>query len=414
MSAHPSPDFESELQSPETQASPYPLYRVLRQNTPVYFSLSCQAWFVTRYHDVASVLAEKGLFSNAGRQTHLLEQLTPLEQKRLEPIKHHYLSGGLINTDPPGHTRLRKLVSKAFSPAVLRSIEPLVQNIVEDLLSNIKRDREFDIIDAFAYPLPAIVIAGLLGVAPDDRALFKRWSMQANAFTGSSRPTLVGALAAQEGILSLKAYLSNLLEERRSSPRQDLLSQLANVMEGTDQLGPEEILATCCTLLFAGHETTTSLIGNAVYALLQDPDRLEELRRNPEIAVDAVEEFLRYDSPVQRVKRIALEDAKIGGVDIPAGSLIYAVIGSANRDETVFPDPDQLDFHRRSERHIAFGKGIHFCLGAALARIEARIALTALLKRFPAWTWDPNQLLVWTPGSALRSLKRLHVRLLGD
>ena len=410
MTAIDTLDFDRQIQSPDFTADPYPVYQAMRRDAPVYFSDLWQAWLVTRYPDVVTVLKENRQFSNAGRQAHLLDLLPPGDRQRLAPLRDHYAAGGLINTDRPAHTRLRNLVARAFSPRIMRAIEPLVADVAGSLIGSIEEDRETDLIHVLAYPLPAIVIAGLLGVPVEMRDQFKLWSVQANAFAGSGRPTLQGALAAQESILALKAYLSGLLNERRRTPQEDLLSQLALVREGEDQLDREEIVATCCTLLLAGHETTTNLIGNAVCALLRNPDRLRELRGNPNLMTVAVEEFLRYDSSVQRVKRVALEDVAIDDKKIPAGSLVYAFIGSANRDETAFSHPNRLDFKRNPQRHIAFGGGIHFCVGAALARIEARICLDALIVRFPTWDWNGGLDLAWIPDSALRGLQRLPLR----
>jgi len=410
MTATGTLDFDQQIQAPEFTADPYPVYAAMRREAPVFFSNHWQAWLVTCYPDVVSVLKNHQQFSNAGRQAHLLDLLPPEEQHRLEPLREHYASGGLINTDRPAHARLRTLVAKAFSPRIMRSIEPLVSEVAQDLIDCLKEGEETDLISILAFPLPAIVIAGLLGVPVDMRNQFKLWSVAANVFTGSGRPTLQEALSAQESILALKAYLSGLLDDRRERPQDDLLSQLAVVREGKDQLDREEIVATCCTLLMAGHETTTTLIGNAVYALLRNPDRLAELRSDSDLMPAAVEEFLRYDSPVQRVKRVALEDFAIKGTKIAAGSLVYAMIGSGNRDATVFPCPDRLDFSRDNRGHIAFGSGIHFCLGAALARIEARICLGALMKRFPVWNWNGEQGLAWIQDSGLRGLQRLPVQ----
>ena len=410
MTAIDTLDFDRQIQSPDFTADPYPVYQAMRRDAPVYFSDLWQAWLVTRYPEVVTVLKENRQFSNAGRQAHLLDLLPPGDRQRLAPLRDHYAAGGLINTDRPAHTRLRNLVAKAFSPRIMRAIEPLVADVAGSLIGSIEEDRETDLIHVLAYPLPAIVIAGLLGVPVEMRDQFKLWSVQANAFAGSGRPTLQGALAAQESILALKAYLSRLARRAAANtPRGPSLP----IGPCSRRRGSTRSRRNRGYLLhppIGRPRNDDKSYRNAVCALLRNPDRLRELRGNPNLMTVAVEEFLRYDSSVQRVKRVALEDVAIDDKKIPAGSLVYAFIGSANRDETAFSHPNRLDFRRTPQRHIAFGGGIHFCLGAALARIEARICLDALIVRFPTWDWNGGLDLAWIPDSALRGLQRLPLR----
>ena len=404
--------IDDQFQSAAFRLDPYPTYARLREESPVWFNRTWNASMVTRYSDVVTALKSHNEFSNAGRQKHLLDLLPEDGQEALRPLRRHYESGGLINSDPPLHTRLRSLIGKAFSPRVMKRLEADIEETVSDLLQPIAKNEEWDLIQTLAFPLPAIVIARLLGVPAEDRDQFKEWSARANAFAGSGKPSMDVALAAQEAFVTMKSYLADLYDKSKRRSGDDLLSALAQVREGDAQLTRAEVLATCCTLLTAGHETTTYLIGNAMLALLKHRRLRRELAANPDLMPVAIEEFLRYDSPVQAVKRVVRKDLRLRNVDLAQGSLIYAMIGSANRDPEAFPDPDRLDFHRDNKRQIAFGSGIHFCIGAALARIEARIALTNLLRKFPQIKWETDlSRLLRSPGFGLRGPQRLFLRL---
>lgn len=409
-SATENEELDALLNSADFHHDPYPIYKRLREEAPVFWSEIWQSWIVTRYDDVHAIFRDHRNFSNAGRQTSLIDRFSPEEQEQLQPIRKHYESGGLINSDQPTHTRLRKLIGKALTPAIVRSMESMVREIAEDTLRQVRDKGGMDLIADFAFPLPAIVIAGLLGIPSEDRHLFKEWSADTNPLLQTPRVSLEEALKSQESILALREYLQATLDARRSDPREDLLSKLATVREDDDQLSPEECLSTACTLLIAGHETTTNLIGNGMLALLQDADALAELRANPELLPVATEEFLRYDPSVQLVKRVALNDVEVAGATIRKGDLIQVSIGSANRDENHFPQPDKLDFHRDNYKHIAFGSGIHLCLGAALARLEGPVAFDLLLNRLPGirLAVNPDQL-EWSPGTTLRGLRSLPV-----
>jgi cytochrome P450 len=303
---------------------------------------------------------------------------------------HHPPGGGMprgndvprsfLTLDPPDHTRLRRLVNKAFGARLIERLRPRIGAIVDELLTD--ATGEVDLIAALAYPLPVIVISELLGVPPEDQERFKGWS---DALARGLDPDfllpghdLERRIRARE---EFRAYFSELLDRRRAEPRDDLLSELVAVRDGGDLLTTDELLATCVLLLVAGHETTVNLIGNGALALLRNPEQLAWFRAHPEAASTAVEELLRYDPPVQFTMRAALEDVSLGDVTIGQGELILLLTSAANRDPSVFPEPDRLDLSRTDNRHLAFGLGIHFCLGAPLARLEGLIALTRLFQR---------------------------------
>jgi cytochrome P450 len=286
-----------------------------------------------------------------------------------------------LTFDPPEHTRLRRLVSKAFTARFVERLRPRIEDLVQELLNAAEGD--VDLISTLAYPLPVAVISELLGVPAADSDRFRRWS---DALARGLDPDFLlppeQLAAREEARQEFTEYFRELSAERRASPRPDLLSSLVAVSsDGGETLSETDLLATCVLLLVAGHETTVNLIGNGTLALLRHPDDLQRLRSDPSLVPSAVEELLRYDSPIQFSARVALTDAEICGERIEAGQVVLLVLGAANRDPSVFADPDRLDIDRRPAGHLAFGMGIHFCLGAPLARLEGQIALTALAKR---------------------------------
>jgi unspecific monooxygenase len=312
-----------------------------------------------------------------------------------------------LTLDPPDHTRLRRLVSKAFTARLIERLRPRIEQLVDELLAG--ASGEVDLIATLAYPLPVILISELLGVPPADRDRFRRWS-QALA-RGLDPGFLLPATDIAErdqARLEFGAYFRELSALRRADPRDDLLSALVAVSDGADALTEEELLATCVLLLVAGHETTVNLIGNGALALLRDPGQLAWLRAHPEAAGEAVEELLRYDPPVQLTLRAALEDVELAGATIKRGELVLLLTGAANRDPAVFPDPDRLDLRRPQSGHLSFGLGIHFCLGAPLARLEGEIALTRLFRREVNLT---GRALTYRDNVVLRGLTALPVRI---
>jgi cytochrome P450 len=381
---------------PEFHANPYPFYHRLRREDPVHHS-TLGPWVLTRYDDVELVLRDSR-FGRAG--------FTPFldtDEGRLPP--------SMLFRDPPDHTRLRSLVSRAFTPRVIEAMRAHIQEIVDRLLERVRAAGAMDLIADLAYPLPVTVICEMLGVPVEDQARIQQWSTDVarslDAIGMTADPQV--AERGRIGRRALADYFRALLPERRRHPREDLLSSLITAEERGDRLTEGELLTTCILLFVAGHETTVNLIGNGVLALLRHPDQLARLRENPGLITSAVEELLRYDSPVQRTGRIPTADVEIDGRTIPKGSMVVAAIGGANRDPAHFPEPDRLDLGRPDNRHLAFGFGIHFCLGAALARVEGQVAIGTLLDRLPglALATDTPE---WRESSVLRGLKALPVR----
>jgi cytochrome P450 len=361
---------------PEFVANPYPMYHRLRAEDPVHRN-PLGFWVLTRYDDVVWALRDARLAKEA---------ITSVVAERFGIVNPPTLTRSMLDSDPPDHTRLRGLVSKAFTPRVVEHLRPRVQAIVDDLLARLDGRHGMDLIEDFAYPIPVIVICELLGVPVEDRDRFRAWgldmarSLDAVLFGPQSDVADRGAAARH----ALGDYFRELIKERRKAPRQDMLSDLIAAEEAGDRLTETEMLATCILLLVAGHETTVNLIGNGTLALLRNPGELRRLRENPGLIPTAVEELLRYDGPVQRTARVPSEDVKIGDHVIGKGELVMPFIGAADRDPAHFADPDRLDLGRRENRHVAFGYGIHFCLGAPLARIEGQIALGTLVQRLPS------------------------------
>jgi cytochrome P450 len=298
-------------------------------------------------------------------------------------------------------------VYKGFTPKRVAEHEPELRKIVTDLIDAIASRGECDFVADIAAPLPMIVIAEMLGARPEDRRRFKTWSDDLAAFIGGTTQPLPTILVrAARGMFQLQRYFRHLVRRRRGRPGDDLLTALITAEEKGDALSEEELLANCVLLLAAGHETTTNLIGNGIYALLQHPKQLDSLRWEPELIESAVEELLRFDSPVQWTGRVAVGEIEIGGCRIPAGQTVAMGLGAANRDPLQFADPDRLDIRRADNRHVAFGHGIHFCLGAALARLEGQVAISTVLRRFPDLRL-PEKPPEWSENFTLRGLKTL-------
>lgn len=360
---------------PEFVADPYPMYHRLRAEDPVHHS-PLGFWVLTRYPDVMAMLRDPRLIK---------EPIAAFVAARFGMAVPPGLGLSMLDRDPPDHTRLRGLVSKAFTPRALERLRPGIQQIVEELLNEVQARGSMDLVEEFAYPLPVRVICEMLGVPVKDHERFKAWGLDiARGLDAIMLPpdSEVGQRSVS-GRRALADYFRELIAERRAAPRDDMLSALIAAEEAGDKLNEEELLATCILLLVAGHETTVNLIGNGTLALLRHPDQLRKLRERPGLIGTAVEELLRFDGPVQRTARIPSEDITIGGQTIPKGEMVMPFLGAADRDPTQFSDPDRLDITRADNRHIAFGMGIHFCLGAPLARLEGQIAINTLLARLP-------------------------------
>jgi cytochrome P450 len=401
-------EYDTWLGSREFAQNPYPFYEQLRSVAPVFWSELWGCWLVTRYDDVALVLRDHKRFSSFGRVTNVLQrELPPAVLTEAQPLISHY-SQGLINVDPPDHERLRRLVQQAFRPGTLERLRPRIQTVVDELLDCVQSAGQMEVVRDFAYPLPITVIAELLGIPPSSREDFKRWSGAILEFQAVPRIDGQAVLRSQKALLELREYFRGVFEERRRSPRQDLISDLVAIEEQGDKLTEEELLSTCVSILIGGHETTTSLLTSAVWLLLNHPDQLQQLRGESSLIAAAIEEFLRYESPFQRLGRVARENVSICGQSIQHGQTVLCLLGAANRDPQQFPDPDRFNIHRCPNRHVGFGHGIHFCIGAALARLEAPIAINTILTRFPRLILD-SETVEWNMG-VLRAIKTLPVR----
>ncbi len=361
---------------PEMRVDPYPLYHRLRSRDPVHQSFP-GVWILTRYADCVAVLRDPGRFSNDSRNSELYQAFRAARGR--EPTIMEDTAGRtMLFIDPPDHTRLRNLVNKAFTARRIEALRPHVREIVKGLLDDIEasgRDT-FDLVNEVAYPLPVTVICEMLGVPSQDWEQFHRWS---SALVVTLDPVMSDEVLgpANEAALAFADYFTGLLTDRRAHPRDDLLTAMIAAEDRGERLTEQELLAMCILLLIAGHETTVNLIGNGMLALLRHRDQLERLTTNPSLIRSATEEFLRYDSPVQFLGRTLMEDIEIGGRHIRKGEQVVPVIGAANRDPEQYSEPDMLDIGRPDNRHLSFGGGIHFCLGAPMARAEGQITIAS-------------------------------------
>jgi len=360
---------------PEFLADPYPTYHRLRDEDPVHHS-PMDFWVLTRYEDVAAVLRDPRFIK---------EPLVSMVAARFGVSVPPGVGLSMLDRDPPDHTRLRSLVSKAFTPRVVEGLRPRIQKMVDELITRAEAVGTMDLIEEFAYPIPVNVICEMLGVPVEDHERFKGWSLDIARGLDSVWLPPESEIPKRSGAArhAIGDYMRGLIAERRASPRGDLLSALIAAEEAGDKLSEDELIATCILLLIAGHETTVNLIGNGTLALLRHPEELRRLRETPGLITSAVEELLRYDGPVQRTARITSTAVTLGGRTIPKGEMVMPFIGAADRDPSQFPDPDRLDLGRADNRHIAFGWGIHFCLGPPLARVEWQIAIDTLVRRLP-------------------------------
>jgi cytochrome P450 len=404
MSDYPQYDLYSDA----IKANPYPTYATLRAQDPVSrqlgFEGTHQLWFVTRYDDAERVLRDPKQFVKNYHNT-----LTAEERAQLQPMSRlsQLLDGHMLNMDGADHMRQRTLVNKAFTARMVNQMQDRVQSIADELLDQVFAKGSMDLIDEYAFPLPIVVIAEMLGVPAADRDRFRAWS---DAFVTPSRTPAEWA-TAEKLLTEFIEYLGAVFAERRRAPQNDLITALIQAEEAGEQLREEELYAMVVLLIVAGHETTVNLIGNGTLALLRNPDQLALLRDHPERMADAVEELLRYDGPVERATvRFAATDTTLAGKTIKRGEAVVVVLGSANRDETHFRHADQLNLTRDDNRHMAFGYGVHYCVGAPLARMEGRIALSTLLRRLPGLHLAaPVETLHWRFNPILRGMQHLPV-----
>jgi cytochrome P450 len=378
------PELDSLLVSPEIMKDPYPIYRRLRETAPVFWSDQWNAWIVSRYADVAVSLKDKENLSNENRQGLLFGAMSETEREALSPLRHYFAQKDVIGSDPPDHSRMRALVMKAFTPKTVASLAPRIRNLAESMLGGAVAQPRFDFVREIAHPLPVILIAEMLGAPPEDRPLFKRWSSDILAFQGTGQAAFESAKISQASLMEMFEYMNRLIDRRRAEPRDDLITALALAEEGGQRFTRAELLATCNTILTAGHETTTNLIGNLVHLLLADPGQWAQLKADPALIASAIEEALRFDAPKQRNFRRIKKTHEFSGALFSENQMVFQLIGSANRDPDNFERPDTFDLRRSPNDHVSFGFGIHFCLGAPLARMEARIVLETLMQLLPA------------------------------
>ena len=384
--------------TPEFRQDPYPFYDLLRQYAPIFFWDRWQMYFLSRYDDCVALLRDNRL----GHGTFQVAR-APETQQALVAMQKDWL----LFKNPPDHTRLRGLVHKVFTPRMVEQLRGMVERITNELLDKVQAQGHMDVIADLAYPLPVTVIAEMLGIPPADHLAFHALSNDLARSLDLTEETAVYDRASQAAE-TFRAYLAQLADERRQRPQDDLLSALVAVEEAGERLNTNELYATCAFLFVAGHETTINLIGNGTLALLQHPDQLALLRNDPTLAGTAVEELLRYDSPVQMTSRMVLEDFEYNGRFFHRGDSIAFLLGSANHDPDRFEQPQQLNLQRQKNQHLSFGSGIHYCLGAPLARLEGQIAITTLLERMPNLALagiEPEH----GGNYLLRGLKHLHV-----
>lgn len=385
---------------PEFRQNPYPTYYRLRTEDPVHSSMLPGVWVLSRYADVVMALRDPR-FGRADAEGFWRERLG-------DGPAHTIVTKWMLFRDPPDHTRLRTLVNKAFTPRAIENLRPRVQEIVDELLDAVQQDSGMDLMAAFAYPLPVLVICEMLGVPAKDREIFKNWSGDLARILD---PILTPEIVERGHALmaDMSDYFRDLIAHLRKHPQGNLLDAMIAAEEAGDRLTEEELLANCILLFGAGHETTVNLIGNGTLALLRHPDQAAMLRQDPTLIENAVEECLRYDSPVQMTGRQLKEDLELDGQRLQVGERVFTLLGSANRDPSQFSDPDRFDITRADNRHLAFGHGIHFCLGASLARLEGQLALGTLVRRLPGLTLETDTP-QWRDAFTLRGLQALPVK----
>lgn len=395
-----------DFSSPAVQANPYPIYAELRCNAPVFWNGN--AWLISRYDDCVNLLTDPR--SSSRRVNATFAVLPPEVQAELTPLRD-VLNARMLLSDPPDHTRLRTLVTKTFSARAAHGRRERIQEHVDRLLDKVAGRGAMDAMADFATPLPSFTIADVLGVPSTDEPKFTRWARdQVRIYDrlGTANERIEVMRQGQESMLEMKAYLEAIIEQRRSDPQDDLITLLVEAEEEGDRLSVDEMVVMVIAVLVGGNNSTAHLLGNAVLSLARYPEQRARIKANPELARTAVEEVLRFESPVQTTSRVAKEDIELGGQVIPAGANVNVLFASANRDEAHFPDPDTFDVGRQPNRHLDFAHGPHFCLGSALARNVAQVAVVSIVERLNNLQLV-NDTVEWASGFAFRHPKTLPV-----
>jgi cytochrome P450 len=397
-----------DFSDPVTQTNPYPIYERLRRDDPVFWNGPAQGWLISRYADVVTLFTDPRMSSQRVDATF---RVLPEEvQQELQPLRH-VLSNRMLLSDPPRHTRLKNLVMPAFSAKAAGGRRERIQALCDGFIDRGVACGEMDVMRDLATPLPSWVIADTLGVPMDEQADFTRWA--ADQVRVYDRPGTIHDRVAvmrqgQGSMLEMKAYLERVIAKRRREPREDLLTLLVQAEDGGDRLSTDELVVMCVALLIGGNNSTAHLIGNCILTLLRHPESLERLRAEPELARTTVEEVLRYESPVQATSRVATEDIELHGQHIRAGDNVSLLIGAANRDGAQFPDPATFDMTRHPNRHLTFAHGPHFCVGSALARNTAQVAVETVTRRLANLRLATDEV-EWAPGFSFRHLRALPV-----
>lgn len=396
------------LSRPEMRNDPYSVYARLRREAPAYYSEGWKGWLLTRYVDVLAGFKDARLSAN--RSEGFGQALPPAVREQLLPLTRNFASWALM-VDAPTHTRLRSLINRAFTPRMAELLRPNIQSLVDELLETARAAGNVDFVRDLATPLPVIVIGEMMGLPREDRHRLKEWSDAIATFMGARQRTPEVVKKVVHAIQEMEDYFRGLIAKRRQNPGEDLLSALLAAEEQGNILNEQELLSTCTMVLFGGHETTTNLIAGGLYTLLRHPEQWKALRESPELVSPAVEELLRFEAPVQRQGRVVAEDFELHGQTLRKGERVFLVMGSANRDAEQFPEPERLDVRRKENRHLTFGMGAHYCVGAALGRMEAQVTFTTLLRRFPDIALATPKELDWVDNLTIRGLESLPVEL---
>jgi cytochrome P450 len=410
MSGAPASPVRKVLFSDEFVQNPYPTYRRFLEEGPLHLvdvgGGMWAVWAVFSHADCSAAAKDQRL--SAKRADRMLYTLPLSKQGEFKELVR-MLGLWMIFIDAPEHTRMRKLMNIGFSQSAAESLRPQVEHIVDRMLEPLADLSQADLVDQVAYPMPVRVISELLGVPETMHDAFLQWSAAIAEFNGSPARTIEQAHNAQKAVLALTGFFREAVAERRHNKGSDLISLLIDIEEEGEVLTEEELYAQCVMLLFAGHETTRNLIASGIYSLLREPEKMDELRENTALIRSAVEEFLRYESPIQYTARVAMEDIELCGVRIPKRQTLWCMLGAANRDPKQFKDPDTLRLNRLNNQHLAFSAGPHFCIGSHLARLEGQVAILRIIQRFPKMRLA--QPVEWTANFGFRGLKALPVEL---